>query len=121
MHATWKQFFLLFNSLVSFLDLTWLLRYFFEKKVSNDIYGFRLKTHGTMAKYMKYIPGSRIHKVSKDIPPEIGVFVEPLHAVNRADIKLTDVVVVSYVQTIGTFSFYWNGKLSVLVYNVIVF
>ena len=71
----------------------------------HNIYGFRQATPGAMSTFMKYVDGSRIHKISKSIPPEEAVFVEPLscgiHAANRASIELNDVVVVSGVGPIG--------------------
>eukprot|EP01084_Bolivina_argentea_P100378 180241_1 len=58
-----------------------------------------------MANYQKYVNNSRIHKVPKSIPAEHGVYIEPLgcgiHAANRANIQLNDVVVVSGAGPVG--------------------
>eukprot|EP01084_Bolivina_argentea_P100377 180240_1 len=71
----------------------------------HEIYGFRTMCNGGMANYMKYVHNSRIHKVPKEIPPEAAVYIEPLscgiHASNRADIQLNDVVVISGAGAVG--------------------
>jgi len=71
----------------------------------HDIYGFRQRTFGSWAQYMKYPADSLSHKVPKEIKPEQAVFIEPLscsiHAVQRGNIELGDVVVVSGCGPLG--------------------
>ena len=71
----------------------------------HEIYGFRTMCNGGMANYMKYVHNSRIHKVPKTIPAKYAVYIEPLscgiHAANRADIQLNDVVVISGAGAVG--------------------
>ncbi len=71
----------------------------------HDIYGFRQRAQGAMAEYMLFPAGAIVHKVPSDLPIEAGVLIEPMgcaiHAVQRADIKLGDVVVVSGCGTLG--------------------
>eukprot|EP01083_Nonionella_stella_P032336 88501_1 len=71
----------------------------------HNIYGFRTACNGGMANYMKYVDNSRIHVVPKEISAAHAVYIEPLscgiHAANRADIQLNDVVVVSGAGAIG--------------------
>jgi L-iditol 2-dehydrogenase len=62
---------------------------------------------GGWAEYMKYPRGSIVWKVPRDLPPEVGVSIEPLacaiHGVERGDIKLEDTVVVMGLGAIGLF------------------
>jgi threonine dehydrogenase-like Zn-dependent dehydrogenase len=71
----------------------------------HDIYGFKRRTPGAMARYMVYPAESLVHRVSKTIPAPHAAFVEPLscslHAVQRADIRFGDVVVVAGCGPIG--------------------
>ncbi|WP_062984868.1 zinc-binding dehydrogenase [Nocardia anaemiae] len=71
----------------------------------HDIYGFKRATHGGMQEYMVITPGSLVHRISADIPPAHAAFAEPLscalHAVERADITFSDVVVVAGCGPIG--------------------
>ena len=71
----------------------------------HDMYGFKRRTPGAMASYMIYPAEALVYKVSKDIPPAHAAFAEPLscalHAVERADIKFDDVVVVAGCGPIG--------------------
>jgi threonine dehydrogenase-like Zn-dependent dehydrogenase len=71
----------------------------------HDLYGFKRRTPGAMASYMIYPAEALVYKVSKDIPPAHAAFAEPLscalHAVERADIKFDDVVVVAGCGPIG--------------------
>ena len=71
----------------------------------HDIYGFKRRTPGAMARYMVYPVESLVHRVSKGIPAAHAAFVEPLacslHAVERADIRFGDVVVVAGCGPIG--------------------
>jgi threonine dehydrogenase-like Zn-dependent dehydrogenase len=70
----------------------------------HDMYGFK-RQDGGMASYMVYPAGSLTYKISKDLPPAHAAFTEPLscalHAVERADIKFDDVVVVAGCGPIG--------------------
>ena len=74
----------------------------------HDIFGFKKgRAEGSWAQYMKYPAGAIVHKVPKDIKPEIAATVEPLacaiHAVERARIELGDVVVIGGMGPIGLF------------------
>lgn len=72
----------------------------------HDIYGFqRGVADGAWARYMRLGARSRIHRMPPDISREAGVLVEPLacaiHAVDRADVRLDDVVVLAGAGPIG--------------------
>ena len=71
----------------------------------HNIYGFKRATPGAMAEYMVFPTTSIVHRMPKGIPPEQAAFVEPLscalHAVERADIHLEDVVVIAGAGPIG--------------------
>jgi threonine dehydrogenase-like Zn-dependent dehydrogenase len=72
----------------------------------HHIYGFkRHSAEGSWAEYMKYPARARNHKVPPHIKPEHGVLAEPLacaiHAVERGDIQLNDVVVIAGMGPIG--------------------
>jgi len=72
------------------------------------IYGFKKdKAEGSWAQYMKFPANSIVYKVPKDLKPEIAVTIEPLacaiHAVERADIKFGDIVVIGGMGPIGLF------------------
>jgi L-iditol 2-dehydrogenase len=60
---------------------------------------------GGFAEYMKYPKGSVVHKVPKELSDDIGAMIEPLacaiHAVDRADPKLDDVMVIAGMGPIG--------------------
>lgn len=70
----------------------------------HDMYGFR-NYNGGMASYMVYPAKALAYKISKDLPPAHAAFTEPLscalHAVERADIRFEDVVVVAGCGPIG--------------------
>jgi erythritol/L-threitol dehydrogenase len=70
----------------------------------HDMFGFR-NHDGGMAEYMVVPRRARVHKVSPDLPPHHAAFAEPLscalHAVERADIRFDDVVVVAGCGPIG--------------------
>lgn len=72
---------------------------------NGDTYGFRKATQGAMAKYMKFPANAINHKVPDTVPIEHAAFIEPLacaiHAVQRAQIELDDVVVIAGVGPIG--------------------
>jgi L-iditol 2-dehydrogenase len=69
------------------------------------IYGFKKDAQGGFAEYMKFAKGSLLHKLPHDFTVEQGAIVEPyacaMHAVERAEIKHPDVVVVSGLGAIG--------------------
>lgn len=71
----------------------------------HDMFGFKRRTPGGMASYMVFSVDSLVHKISSDLPPAHAAFAEPLscalHAVERADIKFDDVVVVAGCGPIG--------------------
>jgi threonine dehydrogenase-like Zn-dependent dehydrogenase len=71
----------------------------------HDIFGFRQRAQGSWAEYMKFPADSIVHKVPAELPPPIGAFIEPLacgiHAVERANIQLGDVVVIAGMGPIG--------------------
>lgn len=71
----------------------------------HNMYGFKRANPGGMEEYMVLTPGSLVHKISKNIPPAHAAFAEPLscalHAVERAGISFSDVVVVAGCGPIG--------------------
>ena len=71
----------------------------------HDMFGFKRRTPGAMAEYMLFSKDALVHQVSKDLPPAHAAFAEPLscalHAVERADVKFDDVVVVAGCGPIG--------------------
>jgi threonine dehydrogenase-like Zn-dependent dehydrogenase len=70
-----------------------------------DVYGFRRNAFGAMAPYMKFPRNAINHKVPADLPPQHAVFIEPLacsiHAVQRGNIDLGDVVVIAGAGPLG--------------------
>jgi len=71
----------------------------------HTIFGFKKSASGAMSSHMIYPRQARVHKVRGDIPAAHAAFVEPLscslHAVERANIKFEDVVVVAGCGPIG--------------------
>ena len=71
----------------------------------HDLYGFKRRTPGAMASYMLYPAEALVYRVSKHLPAAHAAFTEPLscalHAVERADIRFDDVVVVAGCGPIG--------------------
>ena len=71
----------------------------------HDVYGFRQATFGAMAEYMKFPVGALNYKVPKSIPLHHAPFIEPLgcsiHAVQRGEIRLDDVVVIAGCGPLG--------------------
>ena len=65
----------------------------------HDIYGFRSNLHGGWTRFMKYPSNSRVYTVPSAIPAWQAALIEPLacsiHAVDRGDIGLGDVVVIA--------------------------
>ena len=70
-----------------------------------DVYGFRRETFGAMAPYMLFPRDAINYKVPKVLAPEHAVFIEPLacsiHAVQRGNIELDDVVVIAGAGPLG--------------------
>jgi len=71
----------------------------------HDLYGFQNNVNGAMAEYMIYPTEAIVHKVSDATPIEEAILIEPLacslHAVERAEIKPDDVVVIAGAGTLG--------------------
>jgi threonine dehydrogenase-like Zn-dependent dehydrogenase len=71
----------------------------------NAIYGFRQQAQGAMAEYVLLPCGSRNYVLPPDFSAAAGALIEPLgcsiHAVDRADIHLGDVVVVAGCGPLG--------------------
>lgn len=72
----------------------------------HDVYGFqRQVAEGGMADYMRLSARAVIHKIPEHISFEDAAVTEPLscaiHAVNRGDIQLDDVVVIAGAGTLG--------------------
>jgi len=69
------------------------------------MFGFKRATPGAMASYMIFPIEARVHKVSKEVKPWHAAYAEPLscalHAVERANIRFDDVVVVAGAGPIG--------------------
>ena len=69
------------------------------------VYGFKTRRPGAMASYMVFPAEAIVHKVAKSLMPAHAAFAEPLacglHAVERADIRFGDVVVVAGCGPIG--------------------
>ena len=71
----------------------------------HDIYGFRQRTPGAMAEYLRFPAGALNHRVPAHIPAHHAAFIEPLacsiHAVQRGDIEFQDVVVIAGAGPLG--------------------
>lgn len=71
----------------------------------HTIFGFKHKAFGAMASHMIYPEKARVHKVDRSIPAQHAAFVEPLscslYAVERAELRFEDVVVVAGCGPIG--------------------
>jgi threonine dehydrogenase-like Zn-dependent dehydrogenase len=71
----------------------------------HDVYGFRQRTPGAMAEYMKFPADAINHKVPPSISPRHAVYIEPLacsiHAVQRGEIELGDTVVIAGCGPLG--------------------
>lgn len=72
---------------------------------NGDTYGFRAATQGAMATYMKFPANAINHRIPDNVPIEHAVYIEPLacaiHAVQRGEIELDDVVVIAGAGPIG--------------------
>ena len=71
----------------------------------HDVYGFRQRTPGAMAEYMKFPADAINYKVPLVLTPRQAVYIEPLacaiHAVQRAQIELGDTVVIAGCGPLG--------------------
>jgi len=71
----------------------------------HDVYGFRQRTPGAMAEYMKFPADALNYKVPEGVTARQAVYIEPLacaiHAVQRAQIELGDVVVIAGCGPLG--------------------
>ena len=71
----------------------------------HDMFGFKRANPGAMAEYQVYSRNALVHKVSADLAPAHAAFAEPLscalHAVERANLTFSDVVVVAGCGPIG--------------------
>ncbi|MFK8259996.1 alcohol dehydrogenase catalytic domain-containing protein [Erwinia sp. AnSW2-5] len=71
----------------------------------HDLYGFQNNVNGGMAQYMKFTKEAINYHVPDELPIEDAILIEPyacsLHAVQRANIKLGDVVVLAGAGTLG--------------------
>ena len=71
----------------------------------HDIYGFRQKTFGAMADYIRFPANALNYKVPDTIPVHHAVYIEPLacaiHAVQRANIELDHTVVIAGAGPLG--------------------
>ncbi len=71
----------------------------------HDVYGFRQRTPGAMAEYMRFPADAINHKIPKAITTRQAVYIEPLacaiHAVQRGEIELGDTVVVAGCGPLG--------------------
>ena len=71
----------------------------------HDIYGFRQKTFGAMAEYVRFPANALNYRVPDKIPIHHAVYIEPLacgiHAVERGDIGLDHTVVIAGAGPLG--------------------
>jgi threonine dehydrogenase-like Zn-dependent dehydrogenase len=72
----------------------------------HNIFGFqRIVAEGGMAQYMRIPANAIVHRIPAALPLEDAAIIEPLscaiHAVNRGDIQLDDVVVIAGAGPIG--------------------
>jgi L-iditol 2-dehydrogenase len=72
----------------------------------HNIYGFQREVaDGAWATHMRFGTNSRVHRMPAGMPVQAGVLVEPLacalHGVERADVRLDDVVVLAGAGPIG--------------------
>lgn len=71
----------------------------------HDLYGFQSNVNGGMAEYVRLTKESLNYMVPAEVPIEKAILVEPyacsFHCVERAQIKTTDVVVLSGAGTLG--------------------
>ena len=72
----------------------------------HDIYGFKKgRAEGSWAEYMRFPANAINHRVPEELPPAHAALIEPLacgiHAVERGNIQLGDVVVIAGMGPIG--------------------
>ncbi len=71
----------------------------------HDVYGFQNNVNGGMAEYMRFPKEALNYHIPSDLPIEKAILVEPyacsVHAVNRGNIQLRDVVVLAGAGTLG--------------------
>jgi len=71
----------------------------------HDVYGFRQRTPGAMAEYMRFPADAINYRVPDSLSTRQAVYIEPLacaiHAVQRGEIELGDTVVVSGCGSLG--------------------
>jgi erythritol/L-threitol dehydrogenase len=71
----------------------------------HDLYGFQNNVNGGMAEYMVFTKEAINYKVPEQLPIEDAILIEPyacsFHAIQRAQIQLGDVVVISGAGTLG--------------------
>ncbi len=71
----------------------------------HDIFGFQNNVNGGFAEYCRLPKGALVWKVPQDIPMKAAILVEPYacakHAVDRGNVKQTDVVVQAGVGCLG--------------------
>ncbi len=72
---------------------------------ANLVYGFRQASQGAMAEYMLFPSTAIVHRVPDGLPLEQAALIEPLacsmHAVERSQMALGDVVVIAGAGTLG--------------------
>ncbi|NLC57344.1 MAG: alcohol dehydrogenase catalytic domain-containing protein [Armatimonadetes bacterium] len=72
---------------------------------AHPIYGFKQAAQGGMAEYLRFPADALNHRVPSDVPVRRAALIEPLacslHAVQRGEIELGDVVVVAGAGTLG--------------------
>jgi threonine dehydrogenase-like Zn-dependent dehydrogenase len=71
----------------------------------HDVYGFRQRTPGAMAEYMRFPADAINHRIPRQITARQAVYIEPLacaiHAVQRGNIELGDTVVIAGCGSLG--------------------
>lgn len=69
------------------------------------IFGFQKENNGGMAEYVRFPKNAVVHRVPEEMTLEQALMIEPYscskHAVDRADISIEDVVVISGAGTLG--------------------
>nr|WP_300832936.1 alcohol dehydrogenase catalytic domain-containing protein [uncultured Acetatifactor sp.] len=69
------------------------------------IFGFQKENNGGMAEYVRFPKNAVVHRVPEEMTLEQALMIEPYscskHAVDRADIGIEDVVVISGAGTLG--------------------
>lgn len=72
---------------------------------THDIFGFKQAVPGSWAEYMKFPAKARVYRLPEGMSRRAAAMVEPLgcstHAVDRAGIRLGDVVAISGAGTLG--------------------